>query len=331
MTIPDFERFRYRHDVDEATILETITNRRTFYASTGFAHGDVEQHLAVRLTTPSTVMSPDVVVRPPQWSDDSGRPGNALFDAYLAEAIGRPVIAPNAPGVDYPAFRAIPHDATYRMTPDQREALLGGSFARVGAAIMRAVRSSAEYWGFVDNPQMIIGSSMGAALTAGILTEAAQLDVPLSGVVLSETVNGMARPLSTLIPQFIATKDSVGYLDKNPLPLQAAGESRAFWLWRVFEARQANLVYARALALGRIADDLSMLEYLEGTPVYLTRGGASELCPPRINAELERLFAPVTCVASDDIDHADHPFTLTVQSVVDEVRTLDELRNDTRP
>lgn len=331
MTKPNFEEFRYSGiGLDGAQIDEANVRRSAESRTRVDAISDDGQRLGVFSVTPSNLAYPEIIVRSTAFSDDNGRPEGALFDAYLAEATQRRVMAVNTPGVDY-----FIHDDTTRrlgrLTPDQHEELkIYGSFRKVGEASMRAVHNASLING-EEHPSFIISaSSMGVAVGAGMIREALDKNMELSGVVLAEPVNHMKRPLGKLGLQFMMTNATApGYLEMNPDPIRDTGESMGFWLRRVVAGRLANVAYAGALSAGTFRTDLGPIDGLADmkTPLYATRGTASRLSSSadgRDFSELIEYLHPIDSLQYDLFDGHDHPYTMTLQSVIDGVARVTE-------
>jgi hypothetical protein len=326
MTKPHYDDFRYSGvSVDNLEIDDAAVRRTAETRTRVDAESDDGQSLAVFMMTPDHLLYPEVVVRSTAFSDDNGRPEGALFDAYLAEATHRRVMAVNMPGVDYFA-EDIASTQLGRLTPDQLEELkMYGSFRKVGEASMRALQNAALMNG-EHNPSFIVtASSMGMAVAAGMVRESFDKNMDVTGVVLAEPVNHVKRSLAKLGLQFAMTNSTApGYLKVNPEPLNEVTESMGFWVKRVLEGRSANWAYARALGSGTLRADLGPIDGLADTktPLYITRGTASRLSSDRDGkdfAELLDHFKLVDSLEYDLFDGHDHPYTMTVQSVIDGV------------
>lgn len=318
---PNYEEFQFKGASSSDAIEQIVKKREVRYVPTGYD----DQHLAVYRTMPLSVRSPEPIVRLPAWSDDNGRPEGALFDAYLAEATGREVLAPNAPGVDFSDWRDAAHDATHRMTPDQLEQLRRhGSFQKVGHAVVRALVATMEQT--EGRRELIIhGSSMGVALAGGVIRGALDEDMGVKGIVLAEGVNADQRSIPVLGGQFLTQfADAEGYIKQNPERLQDEGEPMTRWLRRTAEAVTANSAYVRGLARASFMHDIGDISGLsrqeQGVPVYITRGTASTLATEKGFEAMRQTFesAGVDTQTQEFKGHT-HPYTMTVQSVLDVV------------
>jgi hypothetical protein len=325
MTKPQFEDFAYKGVQDDAMIERVVANRQKVYALSDYASETSDQYLATFLTVPEAKQGDEFIIRTTAFSDDNGRESGAVFDALLAASTGRRVLAANAPGVDF--YGHDDYQAGQEMTPDQIEGLRGGSFNKVGRAVMRAVHHTALWVGAKDPSYIMTASSMGAAIAAGALAEARESNLPIKGVALAETVNVFDRSLAKLGMQFANQPHAVGYLGMNPEILHALDEPMHRWLERVRADGRSNWRYAKALARGAFFADLGSLEHLEGVPVYVTRGGGSSLSPERTLDALKANFGKVTNVDTQvfgdkKTNPHDHPYTMTVQSVIDAVNEI---------
>lgn len=328
MKSPRYEDFRFRGTINPSIIKETIDGREVFYAPTGAEGNAGEQYLAVYQTVPQEMIAPEPIVRMPAWSDDNGRPECAVFDALLAGATGRPVLAPNAPGVDFSQWRDSDFDDSHLMTPDQIEELeKHGSFTKAGAAVLRATSAAARH--FEMPPDLILhSSSMGVALAGGAIRAALASGTRLNGIVLAEGVNYTARSTVGLAVQFAGqNKYAGGYLQQNPDLLKERSESMVRWGRRTLEAWPANWRYIQGLGRGAFVDDIGDISGLarneQDTPVFMSRGTLSKLAAPEGHDAVRELFErhDVT-VGSREYGGHDHPYTMTVQSVIDGVREV---------
>lgn len=330
MVKPRFEDFAYTgrdlndNEIDSDNVRRTADTRtRTDTPS------DDGQQLGVFITTPEQVQNSEIIIRSTAFSDDNGRPEGALFDAYLAEATGRRVMAVNAPGVDY--FGDDTAKQLSSLTHEQlHELKYRGSFHKVGAVSMRALYNAAIMNGEMDPSFILSASSMGVAIGAGMLREAYDNNMNISGVVLAEPVNHIKRPIAKLGVQFAKTNGNApGYIEMNPKPIADASEAMSFWLKRVAEGRTANWAYARALGAGTFRADLGGIDGLADTktPLYVTHGTASRLSSDASGRDMRRFledFAPIDSLQHEAFNDHDHPYTMTVQSVIDGVGNVVE-------
>lgn len=332
MTKPHFEDFRYTGPDDRDVIDEIVQNRQRTYAATGFDSDTGEQRLATYLTTPLNLQSDEIVIRATAWSDDNGRDSGATFDAYVAQETGRRVIAVNAPGVEYKGFQDPAFADAQERTPEQLEELRQGKFRKVGAASMRAIENAAEEFGLADREYILSASSMGVALGAGALYAAMRDGITINGVVLAEPVNHITRSRLILAKDFGSQAGLVpGYVDGNPEYLKEV-ESRVNpnvdLARRVWDDRKANTRYWAALAKGAFLYDLGNIDGLENVPIRITHGAGSKLSPTGAFDEFVSQFEQVADVSAeefgDESNLHDHPYTMTVQSVIDGVNDVVE-------
>lgn len=328
MKAPNYEDFQYAGRTLDGSEIDEEAVRRVAAARTRVdAPSTDAQLLGVFTATPENPKGSEIIVRATAWSDDNGRPEGGLFDAYLAEATGRRVMAVNAPGVDYFAADEVTKRLS-RLTPEQQEELrLKGSFCKVGRACMQALCNAAVMNG-EDAPSFVVSaSSMGVALSAGMLREAFDSDAKVAGAIFAEPVNHISRPVATLAGQFLWTNTTApGYINMNPEPLVDVQESFPFYARRVLDGRTANLAYVRALAAGTFYADLGLgtVDGLTGTktPLYVTHGTASRLA---LNGHAGNMryfldyLGPNGRPQHDTFEGHDHPYTMTVQSVVNGV------------
>ncbi|HEY0965262.1 MAG TPA: hypothetical protein VGE13_02160 [Candidatus Saccharimonadales bacterium] len=329
MVKPRFEDFRYiAKSLDGVSIHDADVQRTAESRERVDVASDDGQMLGVFTTIPGALRYPEIIVRATAFSDDNGRPEGALFDSYLAEITHRRVMAVNMPGVDYFAEdKSTKHLGD--LTPEQYESLrVYGSFRKVGAASMRALQNAAITYHDYDPQFILSASSMGVAAAAGMAREAFDKGIGVAGIALAEPVNHVQRPLGKLGLQFARTNSTAaGYLEMNPEPVADIGESMGLWVKRVIEARRANWVYARALSAGTFHTDLGSIEGLADTktPLYISHGTASRLSSDKSGQDMREFlnsFAAMNTVQHDVLVGHDHPYTMTVQSVVDGVANI---------
>jgi hypothetical protein len=329
MIKPCYEDFRYSGvsidnlEIDDEAVQRTAETRTRIDAE---SHDG--QSLGVFTVTPDRLLYPEIIVRSTAFSDDNGRPEGALFDAYLAEATHRRVMSVNMPGIDY-FTEDMASNTLSRLTPDQLEELrMYGSFRKVGESSMRALQNAAVMNG-EHNPSFIVtASSMGVAVAAGMIRESFDKNMDVTGVVFAEPVNHVKRPLAKLGWQFAMTNATApGYVAVNPEPLNESAESMGFWFKRVLEGRTANWAYARALGAGTLLRDLGPIDGLADTrtPLYVTRGTASRLSSDKSGKDFTDFLEHLEQIKSlehDTFEGHDHPYTMTVQSVIDGVAKI---------
>jgi hypothetical protein len=330
MSKSNYEKFAYETEYTPEAIAQAATmvddggSRERFYAPTGFGEG-IDQKLAVYLTAaPAADLEAAPVVRLTAFSDDNGRPEGGYFDAFLSQALGRPVLAANAPGVDYSKWRGPDYDTAHLMTPDQREALMKkGSFDPVGAAVMRALVASSKHFKLPEG-YFVTATSMGVALGGGMIREGLDAGVQFEGITLGEPVNIVDRSLARLALQFgLQFAPANHYLDQNPSEIPK--EKQGNWIKRVREAWTANHAYARGLGRAGLLHDLGNLSDIADSeiPVLLGRGTESTLTPQKTFAEIAQAFDDAKVNPVIEINHGDgHAYTLTVQSVVKSARKI---------
>jgi hypothetical protein len=325
MSKPRFEDFAYEAPYDEETIAKAaIETRERVYVSTG-AGDAIDQKLAVYLTVPEGVSRETTpIVRFPAWSDDNGRLEGGYFDAFLAHATGRPVVAPNAPGVDFSEWRDDEYDQAYIMTVDQQEELhTKGSFKKIGAAVARSLAGASEHFG-LSGDYIYHSSSQGVALAGAAMAAALESGQPPVGLVFSEGVNFKERTAVTLSAQFALQNLHVKkYLAQNPSIIPP--EAPLHWASRVKEAWPANHLYMGGLRRAQFLADLGDVSGLQekSIPVLMTRGTASQLSDS-VAYSLVRNYLQTKGVVVFDKQYKghDHPYTMTVQSVVDAVKEI---------
>lgn len=319
MRHPNYEEFAYKTEFNPDKISRAAEEtRERVYADTGT--GDTaDQALAVYLTVADTAdRDRTPIVRLPAWSDENGRPEAGYFDALLSHATGRPVLAPNAPGVEFSEWRDQEHSITHLLTPDQREELrLHGSFKKVGSAVMNALHGASRHFE-LSGDYILHSSSMAVAIGGAAIAAGGE---SIRGVVLSEGVNFRDRSLLTLGAHFGLQQRYVGgYLQQNPAILP--GEAPGHWLGRTKEAWAANWAYIKALKRGEFLTDLGDPTMLreQDVPVHMTRGSVSRLADAAAHEDVVRfLKANGVKVSNKQYDGHDHPYTMTIQSVVDGV------------
>ncbi len=321
---PHFSDFHFNVPVTDGDADRLVGRRRKNTFQTGSRDGRRAQQIAVYTTMPdSPPPFPGPIIRLPSWGEDNGLPTSALFDAYLAHATGRPVIAPNAPGVQWHEWSDDEHPDQHLLTPDQIEDLKRGSFRRVGAAIIEAAYVAAQH-DSLNRGCLIYGPSMGAALAGGALWSIAQdRSLSFAGVLLSEGVNYVDRSPTVLSADFALQQRTVnGYLRENPPHMQESSEGRLTKVRRLMGSKPANEAYVRALSHGSFLDDVgNETANLSGIPIMLDRGGGSKLSPADANehvvTKLARSGLWVT-LHTYDAPH-DHGYIHTVRSVVNAV------------
>lgn len=327
MRHPRYEEFTFTTEFDPEVIASAAEEtRELFYARTG-AGDIVDQKLAVHLTIPEGVdRNATPIVRLPAWSDDNGRLEGGYFDALIAHATGRPVLAPNAPGVDFSEWRDATMDEAYLMAPDQKEELRKrGSFKKAGAAVMNALNYASAEFG-LSGEYILHSSSMGVALGGAAIAAASDR---IRGLVLSEGVNYSERGipllrLPTLGLQFgLQNRYAAGYLEQNP-PI-IPDEEMSHWLDRTKEAWPANWSYIQGLKRGNFLKDAGDLSSLaeRDVPVFMTRGTISTLANARAHQNVLQTFKTSGVNVWDkQYEGHDHPYTMTVQSVVEAVKEV---------
>lgn len=330
MSKPNFEKFAYSTPYDAKTIAHAATmtedggSRERFYAPTGFGD-EIDQRLAVYLTTAEGAdLEATPVVRMTAFSDDNGRLEGGYFDAFLSHALKRPVLAANAPGVDFSAWRDPEQDTAHLMTPDQREDLMKrGSFGRSGAAVMRALIASSEHFD-LNRSYLLTASSMGVALGGGAVREGIDRGIKFEGITFGEPVNIVKRNLGRLALQF-ATQlaPANNYLQQNPAEIP--GEARNHWMQRVREGWPANYAYIKGLGRASLLPDLGNLADIaeNNIPVLLGRGTASTLSPETAFYEVVKAFNDANANTEVETNKDDgHSYTMNVESVVKSARAI---------
>jgi len=325
MTKPFFEDFQYKGVDNDTQIKRMVEARETALVETGFSSDTHGQKLATYMTTPETLLSDDIIVRTTAFSDDNGRESGAVFDALIAANTGRRVITANAPGIDY--YSDLRGDHLQEMTPDQREALrTSGSYGKIGAAVFKAIDGMRAQLD-LNGGYIFTGSSMGVAIMGGMI--AASKESRVVGITIAEAVNVSDRSTLSLGAQFAAQSLSApGYGAMNPAVLRELDEPPLQWINRMKFNTKPNYRYARAMAHGAFLADIGTPEHLETIPVYISRGAGSRLSPPdapvKIAKHLKEIDAAVQTrvFGNADTNPHDHPYTLTVQSVIDSVNAV---------
>lgn len=319
MRHPNYQEFAYKAGFTPEEIKHAAEDsRERVYGKTG-AGETIDQALAVYLTVADSANRDQTpVVRLSAWSDDNGRPEAGYFDALLSHATGRPVLAPNAPGVDFSDWRDPEHEASHLLTPDQMEQLrTNGSFKKVGVAMMNALHNASEHFG-LSGDYILHASSMAVAIGGAAVAAAGE---SVRGLVLSEGVNFRQRPLGVLGAQFGWQQRYVaGYLMQNPDIIP--GEAMGHWLKRTKEAWPANWSYIQGLRRGEFLNDLGDPAVLreQGVPVHMTRGTISQLADAAAHDEVYNfLKVNGVKVSNKQYNGHDHPYTMTAQSVIDAV------------
>lgn len=322
MRHPNYQEFAYTTEFNDKEIVRAAEEtRERVYGATG-AGDTTDQMLAVHLTVAESA-NRDVtpIVRLPAWSDDNGRKEAGYFDALLSHATGRPILAPNAPGVDFSEWRDEDHDTSHLLTPDQLEELRTyGSFKKVGTAVMNALHHASRSFE-LSGDYILHASSMAVAMGGAAIAAGGE---SVRGVVLSEGVNFRDRSLLTLGAQFGWQQRYVdGYLKQNPTIIP--GEAPGHWMGRTKEAWAANWSYIQGLKRGEFLTDLGDPVVLreQDVPVHMTRGSISQLADAEAHEDV-RQFLKINGVrvSNKQYDGHDHPYTMTVQSVVDGVREV---------
>lgn len=324
MTTPNFEDFRYKGTDDDAAINSAVSARQLTYSPSGYSSDTAEQKLATFLTTPSHIDGDEVLVRMTEFSDDNGRPSGAIFDALIAESTGRRVIDANIPGVDF--YSESLRQEAQELTPDQIEDLKKGSFRKTGDAVLCAVHNGALEFG-IPQKYILIGSCMGGSLSAGGFTAARERGMDIIGATFTEPVNIALRSDMRLRTQFATQPYAAQYSAMNPKILRDVGESLGTGVQRVLVDRKANMLYGRALTQAGFISDIGSVESLENTPVFMTRGAGSKLCPEVAFDTTAQYLAQAADVQTKvfgnvrDNPH-DHAYSLTVQGYIDAVNNI---------
>lgn len=319
MKHPRYSEFAYTAEFNPEEIKHAAEDtRERVYVQTG-AGETADQMLAVHLTVAEGAdRSVTPIVRLPAWSDDNSRREAGYFDALLSHATGHPVLTPNAPGVDFSEWRDSQYDASHLLTPDQLEDLHSrGSFRKVGAAVMNALDDASRHFN-LSGDYLLHASSMAVAMGGAAIAARGE---SLRGVVLSEGANFSDRSLLALGAQFgLQQRYVAGYLKQNPDIIP--GEAMGHWLGRTKEAWTANWAYIQALKRGAFLTDLGDPSALreQDIPVHMTRGSISRLADAAAHEDVYQfLKINGVTVSNKQYEGHDHPYTMTVQSVVDAV------------
>jgi len=321
MPKPNYEDFRYTGVDDRTAITNVVKNRQHIYALSGSSDNTHEQRLATFLSTPSSIEGDEILVRMTEFSDDNWRESGAMFDAMIAESTGRHVISTNLPGIDF--FGGKDTKDGQKLTAEQIEDLAKGSFRKIGSAIIHSVDAAATEFG-LERQYILLGTSMSTALTAAALNAARLNNLVIKGATLAEPINLIDRSLTQLAAQFVYQPTAAGYVAMNPKLIKEVSDPIMTIARRAFDlpSIKANKLYAQALSRGNLMSDLGEIDHLEGTPLYLTRGGASIVSPPEMFDPLAKHLAQTadveTKIFGDKHSNPhDHPYVLTVQSFIE--------------
>ena len=323
---PTFEDFAFQSEINEAVIDAAVAAREVFYAETGASSDTFTQELPVYLTVPEGVdRAATPFVRLPAWSDDNGRKEGAVVDALIASITGRPVLAPNAPGIDFSEWqRAAIDGVSHLMTPDQREDVRQHySLRKVGGAVMMATVAASKEFG-LSGDFNLLGSSLAVGIAAGALNKAGEEGIEVPGVSLSEGVNFIDRSMGRLMLQFIAqNRFAGGYLEQNPDIIP--DEAPIHWLKRTIEGWPANGSYVRALARASFLADLGDISWMQdqNTRLFMTRGTASALADEAGYQKItQELWQAGANLEFKEYPGHDHPYTMTIQSMINDAKEI---------
>jgi hypothetical protein len=162
---------------------------------------------------------------------------------------------------------------------------------------------------------------MSAAIAAGALRRIRERDLTVKAATFAEPVNIIRRPGPKLIGQFIMTnRTAAGYVEKNPPMLRDVSEPVTTIVKRVFNP--TNFLYGGALAKDRLITDLGPIDFLEGIPIFMSRGGASKISPEAAFNQLAAHLGQVADVETHTYGDKrtsphDHGYVLTIQSFID--------------
>lgn len=280
---PRYEDFAWENPaVDDAAILRAAKNTEVVYAPTGASTDTAEQRLAVYRTVPDEIKDAKVIWRFAAWSDDYGRsPEGALFNAAIAQDLGRVVLAINNPGVHFSKWHkdGVTAEQTLVMTPDQRESVSSGNFRPIGGATVRAAIFASKHFGLSVESPYIYGSSLAGAIAGAGARYALDNGVTPGGIALEDVANYDQVPLLELGNNFRKEGGYMkGYLAQNPEVIRDADENPLRWIRRSFLERQgftSNLALARGLARGSFIAMLGDPDAFQDMPVLITGGSAS--------------------------------------------------------
>lgn len=327
--MPRFSDFRLDPIITDMAVDQLVKHRTKRYVDTGAKDGNKRQAVAVYTTMPNVTHPGGPIIRLPSWGEDHGSSMSAYFDAYVSASTGRPVISPNAPGVEWDEWADPGHVDRHHLTPDQLKDLAYGSFRQVGAATIGAAYGSACY-DALNRDCIIHGASMGAALAGGAIHAIARGDVSLSvaGICLSEGTNYEHRSVVDFSKAFAAQRRTVAkYVAENPVHLQQQVEGRLDQVRRIRHSGVANAAFVKALSHGTFLSDVGSLAGIAGIPVLLDRGGGSRMSTAHANQhvvdELTEQDVPTT-LKTYDAPH-DHGYIHNPRSVIDAVRALENI------
>ena len=330
-----YDQFRFTsNDALEEAVSGSISRREGYYAPTGSWHGTDEQHLPVYKTAPAELRTDTSVLRLAPWSDDFGRPENAIIDSYIANKLGASVYSVNMPGVDYIAWGDPAYAETQNLTREQHDDLASGSFQKVGDALFKAVLYAEEVLREDEVAEQapkfaVISSSMAVASAGGVVRSAVESGHGdyIKGVAFGEGVSYRERNLGKLAWQFVRQGGQTESLAQNPERLRDADEGVRHWLGRVATGKQANIAYFSALAKGLFVHDLGDPDAISKAgldiPVLVHSGSISRLSPIVHNQEIHTYLSG----ADVEVDRwlyqdVDHSYTMAIDSMVRSAQQL---------
>lgn len=341
----DYSEFDYKYRDTKLPHDEINARREVLYVPTGYETKlGRPQYLAVaRMMPEGDAPQGNPIIEFPAFTDETAvRPdSSAAFRLAHANPLNRIVYTVQAPGVHSWWMRDMPAGATHRRVGKQLEGLRqDGSFEHIGRACLHAVREADKIFNGGDRREdevySLHGSSMGAAIALGALKSVIKDDdrsFRVSGAALSEIVNvrPSVNPI-TYLGRFAALDTE--YVNCNPYSVLDAEESPGSWVRRAISSPAANFGplggYGAALARGDEGAFGDLHAYRDaGISIVTAHGTESALT----DAESQQQFivrpladARVNALHTTHRGH-DHGYTLTAQSVVDEVLALEELED----
>lgn len=341
----NYSEFDYKYYDTTLSHDEINERREVVYVPTGYETKlGRPQYLAVaRMLPEGDAPERAPIIEFPAFTDETAvrRDSSAAFRLSHANPLNRTVYTVQAPGVHSWWLRDMPAGTTHRRVGPQLEGLRrDGSFEHIGRACLHAVREADKIFNDgvrrEDEVYSFHGSSMGAAIAIGALASFVKDDdrsFRVTGAALSEIVNvrgNSMNPIGYLL-RFGALDTE--YVNCNPPSVLDNEENQlTSWVPRAVSSPAANFGplggYGAALARGDedAFGDLNAYRDM-GISILTARGTESALTDGASHQEFIAGKLAAARVNTRDIANVghDHGYTLTAQSVVDEILALEEL------